>query len=119
MKKETGTNKVSITMDRSKYHKLSEYSQRFGTSVKFMIEMMIDDMVKHDRYLDIFAEHHSCDRDNDKALNDIVSEDNTHTEDVELSRKLHEEQEETVEKLTSELQGSGEKEIDINDFLDI
>ena len=46
--------KVSLTIDQKIYQRLSEYSTKYGTSVRFMLQRLLDDSISHDRYKDIF-----------------------------------------------------------------
>ena len=69
--------KVSLTLTQGTYLKLSEYTKRYGVSVRYMIKVLLDDSIDNDRYPDIFNRSH-------KQTNDIVLHTN---KDVSMKKE--------------------------------
>ena len=62
--------KVPLTLTQNTYQKLSEYTKKYGLSVRFMLKVLIDDSIDNDRYPVIFNKQHI-----DNKRNDIVDID--------------------------------------------
>lgn len=50
--------KVSLTIDSNIYNKLSGYSKSYGVTVRYMLNMLLNDSISNDRYTDIFSKDH-------------------------------------------------------------
>lgn len=60
--------KVSLTIKQDTYQRLSDYSNIYGTSIRHMIHLLIDDSIENDRYREIFSNRNKMSHVGTKAI---------------------------------------------------